>query len=90
MILLDEVTSSLDPATGSIIYRIIDEEFTERGHTVVIVAYRLGPLKEHSKWGRDAVALMADGRLVEVVDDLSPATFLRLGQMEEKDAGGPS
>jgi ABC-type multidrug transport system fused ATPase/permease subunit len=82
VILLDEVTSSVDSTTESTIYRIIDDEFTEKGHTVIIVAHRLGALKEHTKTGRDAVALMADGRLQEVIEDLNPGTFQRLGKLE--------
>ena len=82
VILLDEVTSSLDSVTESTIYRIIDDEFTEKGHTVIIVAHRLAVLKEHTKIGRNVVVLMADGRLQEVIEDLKTATFQRLGQME--------
>jgi ATP-binding cassette subfamily C (CFTR/MRP) protein 1 len=82
VIVLDEVTSSLDTATESTIHRIIDDEFTEKGHTVIIVAHRLGALEEHTKIGRDVVALMADGRLQEVIENLEPATFQRFRQME--------
>ncbi|KAI1150041.1 ABC transporter-like protein [Nemania diffusa] len=82
VILLDEVTSSLDPDTESTIYQIIDDEFSAKGHTVVIVAHRLGVLEKHVQNGRDAVVLLADARLQEVIRDLRPATFQRLGQME--------
>ncbi|KAI1293173.1 putative ABC transporter [Xylaria venustula] len=82
VILLDEVTSSLDPETESIIYRIIDDEFTRNGHTVIVVAHRLGTLQEHTVVGRDAVALMGDGKLVEHIQDLQPETFRRIGRME--------
>ncbi|KAF7162579.1 hypothetical protein CNMCM5623_007825 [Aspergillus felis] len=63
VILLDEVTSSLDPVTETTIHRIIDDEFTGKGHTVIIVAHRLGLLEKHIKTGRDAMATMADGQL---------------------------
>ncbi|KAK8006062.1 ABC transporter [Apiospora marii] len=66
VVLLDEATSSLDTATESAIYRIIDEELTAQGHTVIIVAHRLGVLQEHTRTGRDTVVSMADGRLVSV------------------------
>ncbi|KAF7587664.1 hypothetical protein BBP40_006894 [Aspergillus hancockii] len=82
VVVLDEVTSSLDPVTESIIHRIIDEEFTDRGHTVIIVAHRLGALEEHTKTGRDALALMADGQLQEVIEDLGPVVFQRFRQLE--------
>lgn len=64
--LLDEATSSLDAATESAIYRIIDEELTAQGHTVIIVAHRLGVLQEYTRRGRDTVVAMADGRLASV------------------------
>lgn len=64
VVLLDEVTFSLDVDTDSTIYRIVDEEFTQKDHTVFIVAHRLGNMFLQA--GRDGVACMADGRLVEV------------------------
>lgn len=66
VVLLDEATSSLDAATESAIYRIIDEELTAHGHTVIIVAHRLGVLQDYAKPGRDTVVAMANGRLVAV------------------------
>ncbi|KAI0814233.1 putative ABC transporter [Xylaria sp. FL0064] len=82
VILLDEVTSSLDSVTESIMYRIIDDEFTQKGHTVIVVAHRLGALQENTVIGRDAVALMEDGKLLEVIRDLRPETLQRIGQVE--------
>jgi ATP-binding cassette subfamily C (CFTR/MRP) protein 1 len=63
VVVLDEVTSSLDSETESTIYRIINDEFTEQGLTVIIVAHRLSVLTEHTKIGRDSVVFMADGAL---------------------------
>ncbi|TVY42741.1 ABC transporter [Lachnellula subtilissima] len=80
VVLLDEVTSSLDSDTESIIHRVIDEEFTGNGHTVIIVAHRLSVLNEHTKTGRDAVAFMGNGRLMEVITDLQPSTLRLLGE----------
>lgn len=82
VIILDEVTSSLDTATESTIHHIIDDEFTKKDHTVIIVAHKLGALKEYIEIGRDAVALIADGRLQEVIEDLELETFQRSRQME--------
>jgi len=82
VVVLDEVTSSLDSDTESTIYRIIDNEFTEQGHTIIIVAHRLSVLKGHTKTGRDAVALMADGALQEVIQDFKPGIFQHLRQIE--------
>ncbi|KAK6853983.1 hypothetical protein PG995_010795 [Apiospora arundinis] len=70
VVLLDEVTSSLDVDMESTVFRVIDEEFTGKGHTTIIVTHRLGTL--YTKVGRDAVAFMADGRLQELRSDLSP------------------
>lgn len=82
MVVLNEVTSSLDSVTESTIHRIIDDEFAEKGHTVIIVAHRLGSLEEHTKIGRDALALIADGQLQEVIEDLGPVVFQRFRQLE--------
>ncbi|KAI3328394.1 putative ABC transporter [Ustulina deusta] len=75
IVLLDEATSSLDSATESTIYRIIDEEFSRKGHTVIIVAHRLGVLENHMKTGRDAVAVMGDGKLQDVSLNWERATL---------------
>jgi ATP-binding cassette subfamily C (CFTR/MRP) protein 1 len=83
VILLDEVTSSLDTATEAAIHRIVDNEFTKNGHTVIIVTHRIGTLEEHTKAGRDAVALIADGRLQEVIEAIGPATFQRVTRQME-------
>jgi ABC-type sugar transport system ATPase subunit len=74
VIILDEVTSSLDVETEATVYRIVDMEFTRNGHTVIVVAHRLAELRKFMESGRDAVALIADGRLQEVMD-IGPNTF---------------
>lgn len=63
ILLLDEATSSLDPETESLIYDIIEEEFVAAGHTVIIVAHRLGALAGRLRSGQDFVAWMKDGTL---------------------------
>jgi ATP-binding cassette subfamily C (CFTR/MRP) protein 1 len=82
VILLDEVTSSLDFATESTIHEIIDEEFTGNGHTVIIVAHRLGLLSERAKPGRDVLVVMEDGRLLEVITDVSTTMFKALREAD--------
>jgi ABC-type multidrug transport system fused ATPase/permease subunit len=82
VIILDEVTSCLDAATESSINHIIDDEFSENGHTIIIVTHRLGALEGHIEAGRDVVALMADGKLQEVIEDVGPAMFQRFREME--------
>ncbi len=80
IVLLDEITSSLDYATESAIYAIINEEFTEKGHTTIIIAHRLSILAEHIKSGRDVVAVMGEGRLQELITDPTPMSFKTLGE----------
>ncbi|CAG8955431.1 hypothetical protein HYFRA_00010296 [Hymenoscyphus fraxineus] len=75
VVLLDEVTSSLDLVTEAVIYGIVEEEFSRKGYTVVIVAHRLGVLAEHMKAGRDVVVAMRDGRVREVITDVSMMRF---------------
>jgi ATP-binding cassette, subfamily C (CFTR/MRP), member 1 len=82
VVLLDEVTSSLDPATESIIHGIIDDEFTQKGHTVICVSHRIEVLAKHTEPGRDVVVLLVDGRLQEVITDLNPTTLEKLGRLD--------
>lgn len=82
IVLLDEVTSSLDIATESIIYDIVEEEFTAKGHTVIVVAHRLDVLTEHMREGRDTFVLMRDGRLEEIVSDLRSGALRELGEAD--------
>ncbi|KAI1326803.1 putative ABC transporter [Xylariaceae sp. FL0255] len=69
VVILDEVTSSLDVATESTIYQVVEKEFSEKGHTVIIIAHRLGALHKYMKVGQDATAFMKDGRLQELKRD---------------------
>lgn len=67
IILLDEVTSSLDPKTEGQIYGIIQNEFVDRGHTVVMVTHKLAALRSRLREGKDAVIWMAEGR-IEIIE----------------------
>lgn len=40
ILLLDEATSSLDPATEKLVQDLVQEHFTDRGHTVIMVSNR--------------------------------------------------
>jgi ATP-binding cassette, subfamily C (CFTR/MRP), member 1 len=68
ILLLDEATSSLDEETEAMIYDIIKQEFTDKGHTVIAISHRLGALKEGWKTGRDVLVRMVDGRVTEMGD----------------------
>ncbi|KAH8663507.1 ABC transporter [Tricladium varicosporioides] len=80
ILLLDEATSSLDPDTEEAIQDIIQEEFTDKGHTVIIVAHRMSALEKHMRKGRDAIIWMSAGGVekMEVVR----------GEREERFRGG--
>lgn len=69
IVLLDEVTSSLDPVTEGELLGIVREEFVDRGHTVVMVTHKLAAVKGKMRDGRDAVVWMGQGRVerLEVV-----------------------
>ncbi|PMD48812.1 putative ATP-binding cassette transporter [Hyaloscypha variabilis F] len=69
ILVLDEATSSLDEETEAMIYDIIQQEFTDKGHTVIAISHRLGALKKGWEKGRDVLVRIVDGR-VEWVGDL--------------------
>ncbi|KAM3479993.1 hypothetical protein MY8738_005196 [Beauveria namnaoensis] len=68
--LLDELTAFMDSATETKVYNVVEREFVEEGHTVVIVSHRLDGLLRRLRQGRDAVAVLKDGQ-VTVETDLS-------------------
>ncbi|KAI1107946.1 ABC transporter [Jackrogersella minutella] len=63
IILLDEATSSLDLVTENLILKIIHEEFTCKGYTIIMVAHRVGAAVSHLRKGLDVVVWMKDGRI---------------------------
>ncbi|EHK26510.1 uncharacterized protein TRIVIDRAFT_188797 [Trichoderma virens Gv29-8] len=81
IILLDEATSSLDIEAEKKIHAIVDEEFTNKNHTVILVAHRLGDIQTHAKTSKEVVAFMADGRLTQVIEALVP-DFLKKGSFQ--------
>ena len=58
VLLLDEVSSSVDRETDEAMQRVVREEFV--GYTVVMVSHRLGVVM-----GFDRVVVMEKGRVVE-------------------------
>jgi ATP-binding cassette, subfamily C (CFTR/MRP), member 1 len=68
ILLLDEATASLDEKTEALIYDIIKQEFTEKGHTVIAISHRLGALRKGWRKGRDVLVRMVDGRIEEMGD----------------------
>ncbi|KAI0135168.1 P-loop containing nucleoside triphosphate hydrolase protein [Daldinia grandis] len=68
IILLDEATSSLDSSTEGLMLDIVHEEFTCKGHTVIMVAHRVGAAVAHLRKGVDIVVWMKDGRVEKIGD----------------------
>jgi ATP-binding cassette, subfamily C (CFTR/MRP), member 1 len=64
IILLDEVTSSLDAETERIMHNIIHEEFTEKGHTVIEITHRLHSAISYTQpEEEDMIVQLANGRI---------------------------
>ncbi|TDZ30378.1 ABC transporter atnG [Colletotrichum spinosum] len=63
ILLLDEATSSLDLETEATIRRIIHEEFTHKGHTVIAITHRLSGVSETLRSDKDIAVLLSDGRV---------------------------
>lgn len=67
ILLLDEATSSLDPETEAVMQDVIQEEFTDKGHTVCAIAHKISVPVGGSGKSADAVVWMKDGQ-VEKID----------------------
>jgi ABC-type multidrug transport system fused ATPase/permease subunit len=61
IVLLDEVTSSLDPVTEGKLLDLVREEFVDQGHTVIMVTHKLDAVRGRMREGRDAVLWMGQG-----------------------------
>lgn len=77
IVLLDEVTSSLDATTEQAVYEIVEEEFVARGHTVVMVTHRIRPFLDVWRRSRGetgtglTVIWMKDGQVDWVERDVT-------------------
>lgn len=80
IVLLDEITSSMDGTTESKIYDIIDSEFLDQGYTVIVVSHRLGALGKSMRPGKDAVAIVNNGGVTLEND------FAKFLEQESQDA----
>ena len=60
IILLDEPAANLDDEYESLSSRIIEEEFTEKGHTVLMITHSSKDLKERARPGKDVVIRVSD------------------------------
>lgn len=75
IVVLDEVSSSMDVTTDKLIQRIIRQEFA--GSTIIAVAHRLNTILDF-----DRIALLSDGKLIELDSPLAllsrPSAFREL------------
>ncbi|KAE8345516.1 hypothetical protein BDV24DRAFT_178254 [Aspergillus arachidicola] len=85
ILLLDEATSALDPHTEAVMQDVIEEEFTQKGYTVIVVAHRVGGMVQYFRDGIDAVVWMSEGRIERVV-----RTQAAVGLALKDDRGGGS
>jgi ATP-binding cassette subfamily C (CFTR/MRP) protein 1 len=78
ILLLDEATSSLDPQTEEFIHDVVQEEFVEKGHTVIIVAHRLSIVARTLRPEIDEIATFENGWLTHIssVDDILRDDFM--------------
>ncbi len=67
LVILDEASSRLDPATEALIERAIDRLLV--GRTAIIIAHRLGTVQR-----ADEIMILGDGRILEYGDRLQLAT----------------
>ncbi|EGP90788.1 putative ABC transporter [Zymoseptoria tritici IPO323] len=66
IVLLDEITASLDTATEQTIYRLIEEEFSGKRHTVVMITHRVVGLEKWMVEGRGCVVVLGDGTVERI------------------------
>jgi ABC-type multidrug transport system fused ATPase/permease subunit len=66
VILPDEITSSLDAATEEKVYDLVQNEFVEKGHTVVMVTHKVGSYARRLRRGQDKVVWMKDGEIEKI------------------------
>lgn len=66
IILLDEVTSSLDPVTEDKMYEIIRREFIDGGHTVIMVTHKIAGISGKLRAGQDKIMWMREGAVERI------------------------
>ncbi|KAI4737758.1 hypothetical protein E4T50_11749 [Aureobasidium sp. EXF-12298] len=66
IILLDEPAANLDDDYESLSSRIIEDEFTEKGHTVLMITHSSKDLKERVRPGKDIVIKISEGTMSAV------------------------
>lgn len=64
ILLLDEATASVDSTTELTMRRIVKEEFTDKGHTVVEISHRFSEDVTIPESGKCATVVLASGSIV--------------------------
>ncbi|KJX93618.1 ABC transporter like protein [Zymoseptoria brevis] len=83
IVLLDEITSSLDTDTEETIWRLVEEEFSMKGHTVIMITHRVVGLRKWMVEGRDWVLVLGEGRVERVERAGGMGRSERLGMRQE-------
>lgn len=65
-LILDEATSSLDPITEGIILDVLDSEFADQGHTLIMVTHRPNSVTNRMREGKDFFVFMSNGKIDRV------------------------
>jgi ATP-binding cassette, subfamily C (CFTR/MRP), member 1 len=65
-LLLDEITSSLDEDTASTVYDVIQKEFVDNGHTVIMITHKLDSFRSRMRPGKDRIVWMAEGNIEKI------------------------
>lgn len=63
IVLLDEPSANLDDEYESLSSRVIEEEFTDKGHTVLMITHSSKDLQERVKPARDVIIRINNGSM---------------------------
>ncbi|CAD0096396.1 unnamed protein product [Aureobasidium mustum] len=63
IILLDEPTANLDDEYECLSSRVIEQEFTDKGHTVLMITHNTKDLEERVRPGKDVVIRISNGSM---------------------------
>lgn len=64
IVLLDEPTASLDASSEQTFYELLDEHFTLKGYTVLMITHKLDAARKYLRGG-DLVVELASGEIVK-------------------------
>lgn len=79
ILLLDEPTASLDPASADIVRRLIKKRRSEYGMTVLLTSHNMREVEELC----DRVALLQNGQVYKIATPHALIEYLKVSDMEE-------